>query len=111
MVEADDFASGTSSKSTKLLHGGIRYLESALLHFDIKELQFVWKALEERAHLIFAAPFANQPIPIVLPLYQLWQIPYFWFTIKVYEVLARFFCCNETGMACHHLFVWLHVLL
>ncbi|KAK1932728.1 putative FAD-dependent glycerol-3-phosphate dehydrogenase [Babesia divergens] len=98
LVEADDFASGTSSKSTKLLHGGIRYLESALLHFDIKELQFVWKALEERAHLIFAAPFANQPIPIVLPLYQLWQIPYFWFTIKVYEVLARFFCCNETGV-------------
>lgn len=98
LVEANDFASGTSSKSTKLLHGGIRYLESALLRFDIKELQFVWKALEERAHLIFAAPFANQAIPIVLPLYQLWQVPYFWFTIKVYEVLARFFCCNETGV-------------
>ncbi|EDO07660.1 putative FAD-dependent glycerol-3-phosphate dehydrogenase [Babesia bovis T2Bo] len=98
LVEANDFASGTSSKSTKLLHGGIRYLESALLHFDIKELRFVWKALEERAHLIFAAPFANPPIPIVLPIYQLWQIPYFWFNIKVYELLARFFCCNETGV-------------
>ncbi|GFE52756.1 FAD-dependent glycerol-3-phosphate dehydrogenase [Babesia ovis] len=98
LVEANDFASGTSSKSTKLLHGGIRYLESALLHFDFKELQFVWKALEERAHLIFAAPFANAPIPIVLPIYQLWQIPYFWFNIKVYEMLARFFCCNQTGV-------------
>ncbi|GBE63072.1 FAD-dependent glycerol-3-phosphate dehydrogenase [Babesia ovata] len=98
LVEADDFASGTSSKSTKLLHGGIRYLESALLRLDFKELQFVWKALEERAHLIFAAPFANPPIPIVLPIYQLWQIPYFWFNIKIYELLARFFCCNETGV-------------
>lgn len=97
-MEANDFASGTSSKSTKLLHGGIRYLESAIFRLDFKELQFVWKALEERAHLIFAAPFANQALPIVLPLYQMWQVPYFWFTIKVYELLARFFCCNETGV-------------
>lgn len=96
LVEANDFSSGTTSKSTKLLHGGIRYLESAILHLDLKELQFVWKALEERAHLIGAVPFANFPIPIVMPIYQLWQLPYFWINIKVYEMLARFFCCNET---------------
>ncbi|EKX73189.1 glycerol-3-phosphate dehydrogenase, putative [Theileria equi strain WA] len=96
LVEANDFSSGTTSKSTKLLHGGIRYLESALLHLDLKELQFVWKALEERAHLIGTAPFANSPVPIVMPIYQLWQLPYFWINIKIYEVLARFFCCNET---------------
>uniref|UniRef100_A0A3B0MZS3 glycerol-3-phosphate dehydrogenase n=1 Tax=Theileria annulata TaxID=5874 RepID=A0A3B0MZS3_THEAN len=96
LVEANDFASGTSSKSTKLLHGGIRYLENAIYKLDFRELRFVWKALEERAHLIGSLPYANYPIPIVMPIYQYWQLPYFWVNIKVYEMLARFFCCNET---------------
>ncbi|KAK2195920.1 bifunctional FAD-dependent glycerol-3-phosphate dehydrogenase/Alpha-glycerophosphate oxidase [Babesia duncani] len=98
LVEAQDFASGTSSKSTKLLHGGIRYLESAILHLDFAELRFVWKALEERAHFMNALPFASSPLPIVLPLYKTWQVPYFWFNIRMYEMLAKFFCCNETGL-------------
>ncbi|UKJ88649.1 FAD-dependent glycerol-3-phosphate dehydrogenase [Theileria orientalis] len=96
LVEANDFASGASSKSTKLLHGGIRYLESAIYNLDFQELRFVWKALEERAHMLGTLPYANYPIPIVMPIYKVWQLPYFWVNIKVYEMLARFFCCNET---------------
>ncbi|CCF73473.1 glycerol-3-phosphate dehydrogenase [Babesia microti strain RI] len=98
LLEANDFGSGTSSKSTKLLHGGVRYLESALLKLDFFELYFVWRALEERAHLLNSMPYANTPLAIVLPFYKKWQVPYFWFNIKVYELLARFVCLNQTGV-------------
>lgn len=63
LVEKSDFASATSSKSTKLLHGGIRYLPQ----FD---LQLVHEALVERGLLIQNAPFLAQPLAFVLPLYE-----------------------------------------
>src|SRR5258708_8730642 len=62
LVEGGDFASGTSSKSTKLVHGGIRYLPQ----FDFA---LVREALIERGLLVRNAPFLVQPIGFVLPLY------------------------------------------
>ncbi|SBT79406.1 FAD-dependent glycerol-3-phosphate dehydrogenase, putative [Plasmodium malariae] len=92
LVEKDDFSSGTSSKSTKLLHGGIRYLENAVKNFDLSELYFVWEALGERAHTMKIAPFMSRPVPIVMPIYKLWQVPYFAYNIKIYDLLADLVC-------------------
>src|SRR6476646_10463236 len=63
LIEKADFASGTSSKSTKLVHGGIRYLPQ----FDFA---LVHEALIERGLLLRNAPFLVQPLAFVLPLYE-----------------------------------------
>lgn len=57
LVERDDFGSGTSSKSTKMLHGGVRYLEKAITGFDLAQLSLVTEALHERSTVIKIAPF------------------------------------------------------
>ncbi len=62
LVEQADFASGTSSRSTKLIHGGLRYLARA-------ELRLVAEALRERGRLLRLAPHLVRPQPFVLPLY------------------------------------------
>src|SRR5437016_13732944 len=63
LVEKADFASGTSSKSTKLVHGGIRYLPN----FDFA---LVREALVERGILVQNAPFLVQPVAFILPIYK-----------------------------------------
>jgi len=62
LVEAEDFAKGTSSRATKLAHGGVRYLAQGNIHL-------VREALRERANLLRNAPHLVQPLPFVLPLY------------------------------------------
>ena len=52
LVELDDFASGTSSRSTKLIHGGVRYLQKAIMRLDIEQYNMVREALHERANLL-----------------------------------------------------------
>src|SRR5277367_159106 len=63
LFEKSDFASGTSSKSTKLLHGGIRYLEN--FEFDL-----VHEALRERFIQWQAVPYLVRPMPFVIPVYK-----------------------------------------
>ena len=63
LVEAQDFASGTSSRSSKLVHGGIRYLENF-------EFGLVFEALSERARLFDMAPHLVHPLRFVLPVYR-----------------------------------------
>ncbi|CDJ69550.1 glycerol-3-phosphate dehydrogenase, putative [Eimeria necatrix] len=96
LVESNDFASGTSSKSTKLVHGGIRYLQKACETFDWGQLSLVCEALEERAHLLRAAPHIAEPLAILMPIYKMWQIPYYWFGVKAYGFLANLVCCGDT---------------
>ena len=62
LVEADDFAKGTSSRATKLVHGGVRYLAQG-------NLKLVREALRERAILLRNAPHLAQPLPFLLPVY------------------------------------------
>jgi len=62
LIEAEDFAKGTSSRATKLVHGGVRYLAQG-------ELGLVREALHERAVLLRIAPHLVQPLPFILPLY------------------------------------------
>jgi len=62
LVEAEDFAKGTSSRATKLVHGGVRYLAQG-------NLRLVREALRERAILLRNAPHLAQPLPFLLPVY------------------------------------------
>lgn len=88
LVERDDFASGTSSRSTKLIHGGVRYLEKAFTQFDFGAVSLVFEALHERANFLNNAPHLCRPLPIMTPCYKLWEVPYYWTGMKVYDLLA-----------------------
>ena len=88
LVERDDFAAGTSSRSTKLIHGGVRYLEKAVKEFDRTQFDLVRDALRERAVLIRIAPHLARPLPLVTPLYHWYQVPYFLTGLKMYDWLA-----------------------
>lgn len=88
MVERDDFASGTSSKSTKLVHGGVRYLEKAVWNLDYNQYALVKEALRERKYFLDTAPHLSHWLPIMIPIQHWWQAPYFWAGTKFYDFLA-----------------------
>lgn len=88
VIDRDDFASGTSSKSTKLVHGGVRYLEKAVWNLDYNQYQLVKEALRERKTFLHTAPHLSSWLPIMLPLQKWWQAPYFWAGTKFYDFLA-----------------------
>lgn len=87
-VERDDFSAGTSSRSTKLVHGGVRYLQKAILELDYEQWKLVKEALYERKTFLTIAPYLSFPLPIMLPVYTWWQLPYYWVGCKVYDLLA-----------------------
>ena len=70
LVEKFDFSSGTSSRSTKLIHGGVRYLQKAIFNLDLEQARMVKEALAERSNLIDIAPHLAYPLPIMLPVYK-----------------------------------------
>ncbi|KAL5489303.1 hypothetical protein EMCRGX_G018375 [Ephydatia muelleri] len=88
LVEKDDFSCGTSSRSTKLIHGGVRYLQKAVFNLDYEQYRMVREALHERGNLLNIAPHLSHPLPIMLPVYKWWQIPYYWAGIKFYDLVA-----------------------
>ena len=88
LVDRDDFAAGTSSKSTKLVHGGVRYLEKAVWELDYSQYKLVKEALRERKYFLDIAPHLSMWLPIMLPLQHWWQAPYFWAGTKFYDLLA-----------------------
>ncbi|PKS09675.1 hypothetical protein jhhlp_004295 [Lomentospora prolificans] len=88
MVERDDFSSGTSSKSTKLVHGGVRYLEKAVWNLDYAQYQLVREALKERKYFLRTAPHLSMWLPIMIPIDRWWKAPYFWAGTKLYDLLA-----------------------
>ncbi|CAK4011024.1 Glycerol-3-phosphate dehydrogenase, mitochondrial [Lecanosticta acicola] len=88
LVERDDFASGTSSKSTKLVHGGVRYLEKAVFELDYNQYKLVKEALRERRYFLDTAPHLSSWLPIMIPVNKWWQAPYFWAGTKFYDFLA-----------------------
>lgn len=88
VVERDDFSSGTSSKSTKLVHGGVRYLEKAVWNLDYAQYELVKEALKERKYFLQTAPHLSMWLPIMLPLDQWWKVPYYWAGTKFYDFLA-----------------------
>ena len=65
LIEREDFAAGTSSRSTKLVHGGVRYLEKAVFSLDYGQLKLVFEALHERKRLLENAPHLSNALPIM----------------------------------------------
>uniref|UniRef100_A0A8B9JQ33 Glycerol-3-phosphate dehydrogenase, mitochondrial n=1 Tax=Astyanax mexicanus TaxID=7994 RepID=A0A8B9JQ33_ASTMX len=96
LVERSDFSSGTSSRSTKLIHGGVRYLQKAIMNLDYEQYMMVKEALHERANLLEIAPHLSAPLPIMLPVYKWWQLPYYWAGIKMYDLVAGSHCLKSS---------------
>lgn len=88
LVERYDFAEGTSSRSTKLVHGGVRYLEQAVRHADRSQFNLVREALHERAVLLKNAPHLAHPLPLLTPIYGTLELPYYFTGLKLYDMLA-----------------------
>jgi len=81
LVESHDFAKGTSSRATKLVHGGVRYLAQG-------NIALVREALHERTTLLHNAPHLAQPLPFVMPSYRFWETPFYGAGLKMYDALA-----------------------
>lgn len=81
LVDSHDFASGTSSRSTKLLHGGVRYLGQG-------NIKLVREALAERAGVLAMAPHLAQALPFVLPAFRWWELPFYGAGLKLYEWMS-----------------------
>lgn len=81
LVESHDFAKGTSSRATKLLHGGVRYLAQG-------NISLVYEALHERTTLLRNAPHVAQPLRFVVPSYRWWETPFYGAGLTLYDVLA-----------------------
>uniref|UniRef100_A0A8C7G2L7 Glycerol-3-phosphate dehydrogenase, mitochondrial n=1 Tax=Oncorhynchus kisutch TaxID=8019 RepID=A0A8C7G2L7_ONCKI len=96
LVERDDFSSGTSSRSTKLIHGGVRYLQKAIVKLDYEQYMMVKEALHERSNLLNIAPHLTALLPIMLPIYKWWQLPYYWAGIKIYDLVAGAQCLKSS---------------
>ena len=81
LFESQDFGSGTSSRSTKLLHGGVRYLAQG-------QLSLVREALHERSAVIGIAPHLAQPLRFVMPAYAWWQKAFYGAGLMLYDLMA-----------------------
>ncbi len=88
LVEKNDFAEGTSSRSTKLVHGGVRYLELAVKQLDRVQFHLVRSGLKERGLLLKNAPHLSNRLPLVTPLYNWLEVPYVFAGLKLYDLLA-----------------------
>jgi glycerol-3-phosphate dehydrogenase len=81
LLERHDFGKGTSSRSTKLVHGGVRYLEQG-------NLSLVMEALKERGLLLQNAPHLVRNLGFVVPTYDWWESPFYGVGLKLYNLLA-----------------------
>jgi len=81
LLEQNDFGKGTSSRSTKLVHGGVRYLEQG-------NLTLVMEALKERGLLLQNAPHLVRNLGFVVPNYDWWEAPFYGIGLKLYNLLA-----------------------
>lgn len=88
LVEAHDFSSGTSSRSTKLIHGGVRYLENAVKHIDVHEYALVRDALHERIRFLKNAPHLTRKLAIITPVYSWFEAGYYLAGLKLYDFVA-----------------------
>lgn len=82
LLEREDFGKGTSSRSTKLVHGGVRYLEQG-------NVSLVMEALKERGLLRQNAPHLVHDLPFVVPNYSWWEAPFYGIGMKIYDLLAN----------------------
>jgi len=81
LLEKNDFAKGTSSRSTKLVHGGVRYLQNG-------DISLVLEALRERGIMRKNAPHLVRDLSFVIPSYDWWSSPFYGIGLKVYDMMA-----------------------
>src|SRR5438046_5773941 len=81
LLEQSDFGKGTSSRSTKLAHRGVRYLEKG-------DIGLVMEALKERGLLLQNAPHLVRDLAFIVPNYEWWEAPFYGLGLKLYQVLA-----------------------
>jgi glycerol-3-phosphate dehydrogenase len=81
LLEQSDFGKATSSRSTKLIHGGVRYLQQG-------NLPLVYEALKERKLLLENAPHLVHTIAFAVPGYGWWESPYYGTGLKLYDLMA-----------------------
>jgi glycerol-3-phosphate dehydrogenase len=81
VIDQHDFAKGTSSRSTKLIHGGVRYLAQG-------RIGLVRTALRERELLLRNAPHLVHDLPFIVPAYSPWELPFYFAGLKTYDLLA-----------------------
>ncbi len=82
LLEKNDFAKGTSSRSTKLVHGGVRYLQNG-------DISLVIEALKERGIMKNNAPQLVKDMSFVIPFYDWWNSPFYGLGLKVYDMMAE----------------------
>jgi glycerol-3-phosphate dehydrogenase len=93
LIDRDDFAGGTSSRSTKLIHGGVRYLEQAFKNFDFAQLRQVQHGLHERHTVLSNAPHLARPLALITPVGSWFEGLYFRIGLWLYD---RFASKNDT---------------
>ncbi len=81
LFEQHDFAKGTSSRSTKLVHGGVRYLQQG-------NIKLVMEALKERGRLLINAPHLVHNQKFIVPNYKWWEKPFYGIGLKIYDKMA-----------------------
>ncbi len=89
LVDQSDFGKGTSSRSTKLIHGGVRYLQQG-------NIPLVMEALKERGILLKNAPHLVHDLAFVVPNYDWWEAPFYGIGMKVYDMLAGQYGFNRS---------------
>lgn len=89
LIDRKDFASETSSRSTKLIHGGVRYLEQAFTKLDFAQLKQVRHGLEERRIVIKNAPHLARPLALLTPVFSLVEGLYYSIGLKMYDWFAN----------------------
>jgi len=88
LLDAGDFASAASSASTKLVHGGVRYLEQAVKSLNLEEYRMVKSALRERQYMLRNAPHLAHPTHFLVPVYSWSKAVYYLIGMKMYDAVA-----------------------
>ncbi len=91
LFEQSDFAKGTSSRSTKLAHGGVRYLAQG-------NIKLVFEALHERGLMLKNAPHLVTPLPFIIPSYRWWEKYFYGLGLKIYDRMARKLRMGKTSL-------------
>jgi len=88
LFEQNDFAEGTSSRSTKLVHGGVRYLEAAVKRLDKAQYALVKEGLKERKLFLNNARHLAHPVELITPIYRWWEVPYVYAGLFLYDLIS-----------------------
>jgi glycerol-3-phosphate dehydrogenase len=88
LVEGGDFAGATSSASTKIVHGGVRYLQDAVKHLDVHQYRVVKKALRERILMLHNGVFLTRTLEFLVPCFSWSDVLYYGIGLKIYDWMA-----------------------